>query len=119
MYPYYDDVLQPYFPFPTFQEGFNSYREPPQAQGLEGRIGALERLNEQQVKELTRLNEELKRQNNEIYRLNGEINRINHELTRLNDTNVTQSRRLNRLNQRLRIVENRLTIPFKPAEGGF
>jgi hypothetical protein len=29
------------------------------------------------------------------------------------------TRRLNRLNQRLRVVENRLQIPFTPYEGGF
>lgn len=71
------------------------------------------------VKELQRLNGELVRQNKEIVRLNGEIHRLNQEITRQNDVHVKHTRHLNRLNQRLRTVENRLTIPFKPSEGGF
>lgn len=115
MNPYQHYVPQPYHQEPYF----DPYREPPQAQEMEKRIGALERQNTQHVKEHTRMGEELTRQNKEIHRLNGEINRLNHELNRLNDVNIRQSRQLNRLNTRLRVVENRLTIPFTPSEGGF
>lgn len=116
MYPDYYAYPQPYY---VQGEPYPPYRETPQVQSLERRFAVLETQHANHVKELTRINEELKRQNNEIRRLNGEINRINQELTRLSNTNVTQSRRLNRLNQRLRVVENRLTIPFKPTESGF
>jgi uncharacterized coiled-coil protein SlyX len=109
-----------YVPQPFYIENhYDPYRVPPQAQGIEKRVSALEQQNKHQIKELTRLNDELARQNKEIHRLNGEINRLNHELTRLNDINVRHTRHLNRLNQRLRVVENRLTIPFTPSEGGF
>lgn len=114
MNPYYY-VPQPYYT----QHHFDPFREPPQAQTIEKRVSSLERQNTHQVNELSRLSEELSRQNKEIHRLNGEINRINRELTRLNDVNLVQNRRLNRLNTRLRVVENRLTIPFTPTEGGF
>jgi septal ring factor EnvC (AmiA/AmiB activator) len=115
MNPYQFYVSQPYYT----QLQYDPYREPPQAQTIEKRVSSLERQNTHQVKELSRLSEELSRQNKEIHRLNGEINRINQELTRLNDMNVKQTRQLNRLNTRLRVVENRLTIPFTPTEGGF
>jgi uncharacterized coiled-coil protein SlyX len=115
MNPYHYHVLQQIYN----DQYFDPYREPPQAQGIEKRVSTLERQNNQQIKELSRLSEELARQNKEIHRLNGEVNRLTHELTRLNDINVRQSRQLNRLNTRLRVVENRLTIPFTPSEGGF
>ena len=37
----------------------------------------------------------------------------------LNQTVERHSRRLNRLNQRLRAIEDRLRIPFSPQEDGF
>jgi uncharacterized coiled-coil protein SlyX len=114
MNPYYYYVPQSYYP-----DQYDPFREPPQAQGLEKRLNRLEKQNTHQVKELSRLSDEVARQNKEIHRLNGEVNRLNQELTRLNDTNVKQTRQLNRLNTRLRVVENRLTIPFTPSEGGF
>jgi uncharacterized coiled-coil protein SlyX len=115
MNPHYYYVPQQFYTEPYF----DPFREPPQAQGIEKRVNALEQQNTQQIKELTRLSDELTRQNKEIHRLNGEISRLNQEVTRLNDVNMKQTRHLNRLNTRLRVVENRLTIPFTPTEGGF
>lgn len=81
-------------------------RQPPQQmRELERRVNVLEKQNQQQVREITRLN--------------NEIQRINQEITRLNQNNTHTTRRLNRLNQRLRAVESRLTIPFYPQEDGF
>lgn len=119
MNPYQYYVPQQYYPFYGENEQMNTFREPLQAQGVERRLNSLERQNENQVRELNRLSGEIVRLNKEIQRLNGDINRMNHELTRLSDVNGRQSRHLNRLNQRLRVVENRLTIPFTPTEGGF
>lgn len=120
MIPYYYYVPQQIYPYPIHHDQHNPFRDPaPQAQPTEKRLAALERQNGQQAKELTRLNGELSRQNQEIHRINAEISRINQELTRLNDVSTKQTRHLNRVNQRLRIVENRLTIPFTPSEGGF
>lgn len=84
----------------------------PTNQALEKRVRQLEKQNEEQVRELTRLNQE-------ITRLNREIHRINQEIIRLNQNDLLHTRRLNRLNQRLRAVENRLNIPFAASEDGF
>ncbi|WML50073.1 hypothetical protein RCG23_09615 [Neobacillus sp. PS3-34] len=83
--------------FPT-QNQFEPDRQPPQFQGLERRLNALERQNERQTRELTRLNNEVEQQAQQIERMN---------------------RRLNRVNQRLRVVENRLHITFTPFDGEF
>ncbi|TWI58158.1 hypothetical protein [Halalkalibacter nanhaiisediminis] len=85
-------------------------RQPPQS--IERRVNQLERQNERQIAELTR-------QNQEIRRINEEINRINQEVIRLNRNDEIHTGRLNRLNRRLRQVENRLGIPFSGAEDGF
>ncbi|WP_028389887.1 MULTISPECIES: hypothetical protein [Bacillaceae] len=79
---------------------------------LERRVRQLERQNEQQVQEINRLSQE-------ITRLNREILRINQEIIRLNQNDQLHTRRLNRLNQRLRAVETRLNIPFAASEDGF
>lgn len=63
----------------------------PNVLGLERRVSALERQNQQMSREITRLNQVVER----------------------------HTRRLNRLNQRLRAVENILRIPFSAMEDGF
>jgi predicted nuclease with TOPRIM domain len=83
-----------------------------QRQPIEERVNQLERQNQQQVQELTRLNEE-------IIRLNGEIRRINEEIIRLNRNDELHTDRLTRLNQRLRTVERNLNIPYAGGEDGF
>ena len=87
-------------------------RQRPPTQDFERRLNELTRQNERQTAELTR-------QNQEIRRINGEINRINQEIIRLNRNDELHTGRLNRLNRRLRQVENRLGIPFAGAEDGF
>ncbi|WP_419882959.1 hypothetical protein ACN6MY_04720 [Peribacillus sp. B-H-3] len=100
-------------PFPQLEEQvYYNNRRPPQNQGLERRISALETQNENQVRELNRLNQE-------ILRLNKEILRINQEINRLNRNDETHTRRLNRLNVRLRAVERNLKIPFAASDDGF
>ena len=97
-----------YMPFPAVQSfDQNEFdRQPPgQNRELERRVNRLERQNEEQVRELTRIN--------------NEIRRINQEINRLSQNDVRTTRRLNRLNQRLRAVENRLAIPFHALEDGF
>ncbi|WML42872.1 hypothetical protein [Neobacillus sp. PS3-40] len=116
-YPYY--IPQSYFPYDIQAEQYDPNRQKPKSKGIEGRVDVLERQNDQQRKELARLNEELNRQNQEIHRLNGEINRLNQEILRLNNTNEKQTRHLKKLNQRLRIVENRLSIPYSPSQDEF
>lgn len=108
MNPYQYYVPSPSIPYNIQQVHYNPYRQQ-QAQGVPA----------QHVKEVQRLNSELGRQNKEVIRLNGEIHRLNQEINRQNDVQLKHARHLNRLNQRLRVVENRLTIPFKPSEGGF
>lgn len=71
---------------------------------LEARIDQLERQNLVQAQEITRLNQE--------------IMRINQEINRMNEVNVAQTRRINRLNERLRTVEMRLSLPVKYDEEG-
>lgn len=107
MNPYQNYLPAVPIPYNIQQNHYDPFRQQPAAQPT------------QQVKELQRISNELTRQNKEIVRLNGEINRLNQEIARMNDVNVQQSRHLNRVHQRLRVVENRLTIPFKPSEGGF
>ncbi|OIK08375.1 hypothetical protein [Bacillus sp. MUM 13] len=99
-------------PFPQLEEQVYYNRRPPQNQGLERRISALEAQNENQVRELNRLNQE-------ILRLNKEILRINQEINRLNQNDEAHTRRLNRLNVRLRAVERNLKIPFTASDDGF
>ena len=119
MNPYQYYVSQPYYPYDIQQEQFDLYRQRPKSKGPDGRVSELERQNDQQRKELTRLNGELQRQNQEIHRLNGEINRINQEMLRLNNTNEQQTQHLRRMNQRLRMVENKLNIPYSHSQDEF
>lgn len=72
---------------------------------LEARINQLERQSLVQAQELTRLNQE--------------IMRINQELNRMNQVNVAQTRRINRLNERLKTVEMRISLPVNYDEEGF
>ncbi len=66
-----------------------------------------------------RMEREHGRMAQEVRRLNDEIGRINQEIRRINEVNQLQTRRLMRLNQRLRAVENRFNFPFVPTEDGF
>lgn len=103
-----------YNPYTEKQTDFD--RQP---QALERRVSALERQNERQVQELSRLNNVTREHTRELNRQNREITRLNEQVVRLNQTVEQHTRRLNRLNQRLRAVENRLSISFTPVEGGF
>lgn len=111
-----------YVPQPFHSYGPNSYqsqmdprslsRQQPQRETIENRVNELERQNQQQVTELTRINQE-------IIRINGELNRINGEISRLNQNDELHTGRLNRLNQRLRNVERNLNLPYTAGEDGF
>lgn len=95
------------------QPNLNAFlRQHPERQDLESRVNELERQNQQQVTELTRLNQE-------IIRVNGELNRINSEIGRLNQNDELHTGRLNQLNQRLRTVERHLNLPYTAGEDGF
>lgn len=85
-----------FFPQMSYQDpNFMMERQLPQLPnigiGLERRVSALERQNQQLQREINRLNQVVER----------------------------HTRRLNRLNQRLRAVENILRIPFSAMEDGF
>lgn len=86
---------------------------------LQQQVNQLTRQNQEQAAELTRQNEEIGRINNEINRINEEIRRINGEITRLNRNDELHTDRLNRLNQRVRMIERNLNIPVTPATDGF
>ncbi len=107
------------------QEGLYM-RQPTQNQAIETRVTELERQSELQAAELTRQNEEIgrinrefNRINEEFVRINEEIRRMNQEIVRLYQNDELHTGRLNRLNQRLRTVENRLNIPYAGAADGF
>ncbi|MES9804585.1 hypothetical protein, partial [Priestia megaterium] len=70
------------------QEEFER-QQPQSLGGFERRIRNLERQNQQQAREIARLNQIVE----------------------------SHTFRLNRLNQRLRVVENRLNIPFASQDG--
>jgi hypothetical protein len=90
-----------------------------QQQPLERRVERMEREHGRMAQEVTRQNNEIRRLAQEVRRLNDEIGRINQEIRRINEVNQLQTRRLMRLNQRLRAVENRFNFPFVPTEDGF
>ncbi|KOO43524.1 hypothetical protein [Priestia koreensis] len=89
---YTTEYLHYYVPY-SYAQPFPSYDTRFQNQnvgGLKQRVAELERQNVQQIREITRLNQVVER----------------------------HTFRLNRLNQRLRVLEKRFNIPFT-AEDGF
>ncbi|GAE34853.1 hypothetical protein [Halalkalibacter akibai] len=113
MNPYYYHGYVPQQPelarsFPA--NSFNHYQRDPRQ--LDQRVDQLERQNQAQVQEITRINEE-------IIRLNSELSRINDEILRLNQNDEIHTNRLFRLNQRLRVIEQNLNIPYTGGEDGF